>query len=164
MMTGRQNIHATAIVIGTTGLVFIGPSGAGKSSTAHACLVDAERRGLFARLIADDQVFVRAVNQSLLAERPETIAGRMEMRGSGIVAVPSLSRAVLHAAVEVNRLASLERLPAENARIELLPGHFLPLVRLAREMPEPLVVLSHLIPFRGLSEPRCGPNPGQTAI
>lgn len=164
MKTERLNIHATAIVIGTTGLLFTGPSGAGKSSTAHACLADAKRRGLFATLIADDQVFVRAVNGRLIAERPDTIAGRMELRGSGIVAMPSLARATLHVTVAINRLASMERLPEDDPRFEVLPGYALPLVRLAREMPEPLAVLSQLIPFRGLSGPSSDQNPDQSAF
>ena len=32
-MTAPANVHATAIVIGTTGLLFTGPSGSGKSTT-----------------------------------------------------------------------------------------------------------------------------------
>lgn len=151
MTDRRHNIHATAIVIGTTGLLFVGPSGAGKSSTAHACLTDAARRGLLARLVADDQVFIRLSGGRLIAECPEAIAGRMEMRGTGIIQTASLPHAVMEAVVEVNRLASMDRLPGEAERYEVLPGHDLPLVRLAREMPEPLGLLRRLIPFRGLS-------------
>lgn len=151
MMEPRHNIHATAIVIGTTGLIFIGPSGAGKSSTAHACLADAERRGLFASLVADDQVFIRHLHGRLIAERPQTIANRMEIRGTGILALPSLTKAALHVAVQVDRLSAMDRLPVGNERFEALQGHFLPLVHLARETPEPFALLQRLIPFRGLS-------------
>ena len=34
-MTHPVNVHATAIVIGTTGLLFTGPSGSGKSAIAR---------------------------------------------------------------------------------------------------------------------------------
>ncbi|MCF3643194.1 HPr kinase/phosphorylase, partial [Rhizobium sp. TRM95111] len=35
-MAGPVNVHATAIVVATTGIVFVGPSGAGKTRLALA--------------------------------------------------------------------------------------------------------------------------------
>ena len=151
-MSGRgRNIHGTAVVIATTGLVFVGPSGAGKSMVAHACLGQAEQRGLFARLVADDQIFVTVEHGQVLAQRPDSIRGQMELRGSGIVTLPSLGRARLDHAVMVCDPALLERLPPEEECFEILPDVLLPLVRISASAPDPLSRLARFIPFLGLS-------------
>lgn len=151
-MSGRgQNVHGTAVVVGTTGLLFVGPSGAGKSSVAHACLRDAGGRGLFARLIADDQVFVSSVGGAVMARRPDNIRGQLELRGSGIVTVPSLPMALLHHAVMVGDPATLERLPPEEESLEILPQVLLPLIRLSSTAADPLSRIGRFVPFLGLS-------------
>ena len=38
MNGGTLNIHATAVVLGTRGILFTGPSGSGKSMLAFACI------------------------------------------------------------------------------------------------------------------------------
>ena len=72
-------IHATCIAIDSRGVLLLGPSGAGKSDLALR-LIDAG-----AMLVADDQVVLRAEDGALLARPPPTLAGRMEVRGIGIV-------------------------------------------------------------------------------
>jgi serine kinase of HPr protein (carbohydrate metabolism regulator) len=46
MSTTPVNIHATAVIVGKTGLLFLGPSGWGKSMLAFACITEAQRAGL----------------------------------------------------------------------------------------------------------------------
>lgn len=58
-----------------------GPSGAGKSDLALR-LID---RG--ATLISDDYTLLTRSGTALIASAPETIAGRIEVRGLGIVSV-----------------------------------------------------------------------------
>ncbi len=58
MTEAAFNIHATAIVVGKTGLLFSGPSGWGKSMLAFTCMTEARRLGLFTALVADDQVLL----------------------------------------------------------------------------------------------------------
>ena len=80
-MTGKtSNIHATAIVIGKIGLLFLGPSGSGKSTLAFSCLAAAKPLGLSANLIADDRVLICEQDGSVIAECPPSIAGLMEIR------------------------------------------------------------------------------------
>ena len=55
-MSRAVNVHGTAIVIGTTGLIFVGPSGSGKTAAALHCIGRAGAHGLFSALVADDQV------------------------------------------------------------------------------------------------------------
>ena len=58
MNAERFNLHATALTVQDTGILFVGPSGSGKSELAFSFLTEAERCGLPAALIADDQIFV----------------------------------------------------------------------------------------------------------
>lgn len=147
MTASPVNIHGTAIVIGTTGLLFIGPSGCGKSELAHACLSAAPERGLFGRLVADDQVFIEARSGRIIAHRPASIAGLMEVRGTGIAQLPSLPHARLHYAVRPGPLSEMERLPESASLHPLLPGASLPLLHVAREAPDVLAILARFIPF-----------------
>lgn len=147
------NLHATAIVIGDVGLLFTGASGSGKSAAAFACMVDARRRNLFSALVADDQIFVDRRGEALFAMRPATIAGLMELRGSGIATLPSVAETPLHLAVRMVDLPGDERLPPDGEVFDLADLGQLPLVRLARQMPEPLAVLSLLHPALGAFSP-----------
>lgn len=127
---GSTNIHATAIVIESRGLLFIGPSGSGKSSTALSCLIAARDLGLFAALVADDQVFVSTVNGRVIARRPDSIAGLAELRGAGIVPVPSLPSAVIDCAILPVTPPFTERIPPEKESHVLPDSSSLPLLRL----------------------------------
>lgn len=80
-------IHATCIVLGEAGLLLRGPSGSGKSSLARLLIDGAAVRGRFARLVSDDRVEVAACHGRLVARAVRTIAGRMEARGLGLIAV-----------------------------------------------------------------------------
>lgn len=77
-------MHATAVarygVDGWRGVLLTGPSGAGKSDLALRLTA----RGW--RLVADDYSCVWASAGAVWAAAPERIAGRIEVRGVGIVA------------------------------------------------------------------------------
>lgn len=75
-------LHASCIAMGDRALLITGSSGAGKSDLALR-LID---RG--AVLVSDDQVSVTVIGGVLLAEAPPLIAGKIEVRGLGIVAMP----------------------------------------------------------------------------
>ena len=78
-----ENIHATAILIGERGILITGPSGSGKTTLALALIDHFGRRGLFARLIGDDQLFVTAHFGRLVCHAPASIAGLTEVPGLG---------------------------------------------------------------------------------
>lgn len=151
-----RNVHGTAIVAGTTGLIFVGPSGIGKSSMAFACLSQARRLGLYAALIGDDQVFISVAGGHVIAHRPPTIAGLMEFRGTGIGTVESLPYAILHNVIDVVDPLECERLPAENAHFFVNEEVSLPLVRMARTTTEPLSLLATFIPQLARQTPYAG--------
>lgn len=130
MNAERFNLHATAIVVQSTGILFTGPSGSGKSELAFSFLTEAERCGLPAALIADDQIFVYRDGENIIAERPEAIAGLLELRGSGIVSLKSIARAPLHFAVTTVVSPENPRLPEDDEMLSLPGGGQLPLLRI----------------------------------
>jgi serine kinase of HPr protein (carbohydrate metabolism regulator) len=143
---GRINIHGTAVVLGTRGFLFCGPSGSGKSTMAFACLDRARRAGAFAALVADDQVFISAETNAVIAARPPSIAGLIEIRGSGIARIASIGKAVLHLAIGVVEEDKAERLPPDDERLDLGPAGSLPLIRLLRSTSDPLAVIAAIRP------------------
>ena len=70
-----DRLHATAVAIGGVAVLIEGPSGSGKSDLALR-LID---RG--AVLISDDQTLLIRAGSRLLARPPQTIAGKLEVRG-----------------------------------------------------------------------------------
>ena len=74
-----ETLHASAVAIEGRAVLIGGRSGTGKSDLALR-LID---RG--AGLISDDYTYVRRVNGQALASAPANIAGKIEVRGVGIV-------------------------------------------------------------------------------
>ena len=125
------NVHGTAIVIGTTGLLFVGPSGSGKSSAALDCLAAAKAAHLFSALVSDDQVMVTHSGGHIIGRPPAAIAGLIEIRGAGIVKTESIEAAILTVAVMPVAPPFEIRIAPENDAWSDDSGHFnLPLVRL----------------------------------
>ncbi|MGO4437185.1 HPr kinase/phosphorylase [Rhizobium sp. RAF56] len=149
MIGKAANVHATAIVVETTGLIFVGPSGSGKSSLAFSCLAEARALGLSAVLVADDQVFLSLDGADVVARCPPTIAGLMEVRGTGIISLPYQSQAVLHYAVMPIDLAVADRLPPEDERLDLAADISLPLIRISSTARNPLAIIMAKIPVSG---------------
>ncbi len=133
MSAEPTNFHGTAIVIGQTGLLFVGPSGSGKSEIAFSFLTEAERCGLESALVADDQVFLTCRDGVVIAQRPQSIAGLLELRGSGIISMKSVASAPMHYAITTVLSAETPRLPPENEMLELPGGGGLPLLRIPRD-------------------------------
>jgi serine kinase of HPr protein (carbohydrate metabolism regulator) len=98
-------VHGSSVALDGRGILLRGPSGSGKSDLALR-LID---QG--AMLVADDQTELRRAGDGIEMTPPATIAGRMEVRGLGIVDVPHLPRAPLDLVVELAPPASVERMP-----------------------------------------------------
>lgn len=125
----QQNMHATALVAGETGILVTGQSGSGKSALALDLIRSAASAGRFAALVADDQVLLQAVDGRVLAAAPSATAGLVEVRGSAIVSVPHLRRAVMHVVISLDPSADQPRLPDPQDRCDLGKGIRLPLLR-----------------------------------
>lgn len=140
------NLHGTAIVIGTSGLLFIGPSGSGKSSLALNCLQTAQQAGQYCALIADDQVFIEDAHGQVVARRPSTTAGLIEIRHTGIAHIGSIEAAVLHLAIMIVEPQRANRLPPDEETYALPIGLHLPLLRIAYNTTFPLKIIASMKP------------------
>ena len=117
-----EYLHATTVALDGRGIALIGPPGAGKSDLALR-LID---RG--ALLVSDDQTLVERRGGRLFASAPDSIAGKLEVRGLGIVEMAFRSPVPLVLLAELQPRDRIERLP-ERAWRELC-GLSLPLVTL----------------------------------
>ncbi len=125
----RPNLHATGIVLGTVGLLIAGPSGAGKTTLALAMIETWRRHGRFARLIADDQVFLSAANGRLLASAPPSIAGTAEIFGLGPMPAEYLGTAAVDAFCRLGATSEPPRF--RQPAFEMLQGCRVPRIELA---------------------------------
>ena len=122
-MTGprlsTENLHASCVAIDGRSVVICGPSGSGKSDLALR-LID---RGF--TLVSDDRTILRKEDGTLLAAAPETIRGKLEVRGIGIVDMPDVQDVAVALVVELT--SEIERLPDDN-RERLILGNAIPLI------------------------------------
>jgi len=109
-VSSATQIHATCVEVAGAGILLLGASGTGKSDLALR-LID---RG--ARLVADDRTDLLRRDGGLYASAPENIAGRIEVRGLGILAVPAVAQARVRLAIELVAAALVERLPESRQR------------------------------------------------
>ena len=98
-------LHATCVAIDGRGVLLRGASGAGKSDLALR-LID---QG--ADLVVDDRVDLFDVDGVLRAASPAAIAGRMEVRGIGVIPMPYLPSAEIVLLVDLVRPEVVERMP-----------------------------------------------------
>jgi serine kinase of HPr protein (carbohydrate metabolism regulator) len=119
----KTQIHATCVELNGIGIVLRGPSGSGKSDLALRLIDNG------ARLVADDRINLTVEGGSLFASPPPQIAGRLEVRGIGIVPMPHTARVRVGMVVDLVAPQEVERVP-DPARCEYL-GIGLPLLALA---------------------------------
>lgn len=133
MSAEMVQIHATAIALDDRAALILGPSGSGKSDLALRCILQGawiDGRHCLGQLVADDQVIVEETVRGLIARPPDAIAGRIEVRGVGIMEVPHAATARLVLAVELAEPVAIARLPDPQPAMSLL-GAEIPLVRVA---------------------------------
>lgn len=110
--------YGTAIAFEGVGFLVRGPSGSGKSDLALRLLMQG---GV---LIADDQTLVYRQDDQLLAQCPEPLKNKLEVRGVGIVFIPTVEKHPLHALIKLQSWDLIERLP--DPCFETLGGVSLP--------------------------------------
>jgi serine kinase of HPr protein (carbohydrate metabolism regulator) len=122
-MNGRllssEALHASTVAIGGRAVMITGPSGAGKSDLALR-LID---RGF--TLVSDDQTLVQRDGDRLIAAAPPSIAGKLEIRGLGIVEIDTAGNVPVALLVELT--SDIQRLPDDSRERPIL-GVPLPLV------------------------------------
>ena len=114
-----ETIHASTVAVEGRAVVISGPSGAGKSDLALRLL----DRGF--SLVSDDQTTIRRDGDRLIASAPPNIAGKLEIRGVGIVDMDVLKDVPVALFVELT--SEIQRLPDDSRERPLL-GVRLPLI------------------------------------
>ena len=104
----NETLHASTVAIDGRGVMLEGPSGAGKSDLALR-LID---RG--AVLVSDDYTVLARTGDMLVASAPPTIAGRIEVRGVGILPIATVSQVPV--ALLVRLTSEIDRLPEPGLR------------------------------------------------
>ena len=135
-----ETVHATCVAIAGEAVLLAGRSGSGKSDLALR-LID---RG--AALVSDDYTELRRVGGTLLARAPAAIAGKIELRGVGIIGLETAADAPVCLYADLD--SAPERLP-ERAAIRLC-GVDIPLVALAALEPSAALKLEHALVHFGL--------------
>jgi serine kinase of HPr protein (carbohydrate metabolism regulator) len=137
----RETVHASCIAIGGRAVLIRGASGSGKSDLALR-LID---RG--ASLVSDDYTELTADGDRLLASPPTTIAGKLEIRGVGIIEIASVTGAPV--ALLVDLAGTVERLP--EPRADTIAGVAIPTVALAALEASAPIKLETALLLHGLS-------------
>ncbi|PSJ39880.1 HPr kinase/phosphorylase [Allosphingosinicella deserti] len=131
-------LHASCVAIEGRAVLVAGRSGSGKSDLALR-LID---RG--ARLVSDDYTELCARDGRLLAAAPERIAGKLEVRGIGIVDLEPLAHVPVALLVDLD--LGPERMP--DAASRSFAGIEIPVIGLAAlEASAPIKVESALLRF-----------------
>jgi serine kinase of HPr protein (carbohydrate metabolism regulator) len=116
-----ETLHASCVAIDGRAVLIEGRSGSGKSDLALR-LID---RG--AKLVSDDYTVLVRERDRVLAQPPATIAGRIEVRGIGIVDMPYAER--VPAALVVCLADQVERMP-EDGESRTIAGVAVPMITL----------------------------------
>ena len=114
-----ENLHASCVSSEGRAVLIAGPSGSGKSDLALR-LID---RGF--TLVSDDRTILRKDGDNLVASAPETIKGKLEIRGIGIVDMESINDVPVALVVEIT--GDMQRMP-DDSRERTILGAGIPLV------------------------------------
>src|SRR4249919_2367366 len=114
-----ETLHCSTVAKDGRAVLITGPSGSGKSDLSLR-LFD---RGF--SLVSDDQTIVRKDGDRLLASAPPTIAGKLEVRGIGIVEMDRADDVPIALIVELT--SDIQRLPDDSRERPIL-GIKLPLI------------------------------------
>lgn len=101
VMNAAVHVHASALVVGETGVLVRGPSGAGKSALALAMIEAARSASLFASLIGDDRVLLSRAGPHVIARPHPAIAGLIEKRGQGLASINHEPGALLSCVIDL---------------------------------------------------------------
>jgi len=120
-----DRVYATCVAMEENGawraVLLRGPSGSGKSDLALRLTGDG------ARLVADDQTALTDRDGALLASAPDSIAGRLEVRGVGVVDIAHLDGVPVALVCDLCELSQVPRLP--DAECVSLAGIEIPRLR-----------------------------------
>jgi HPr kinase/phosphorylase len=123
-------IHASCVAFGAKGVLIRGKPGSGKSDLVLR-LIDAAGFGLGetplrAKLVADDQVMLTRVGDLVHAGPPPALAGKLEIRGQGIVDFAWTENIALCLVADLAPVSEIPRMPEAHDLTASLLGIELP--------------------------------------
>jgi serine kinase of HPr protein (carbohydrate metabolism regulator) len=135
---GDLLVHGTCVAISSDnallkGALLRGAPGSGKSDLAlrFISLFGGDGTpGDGARLVSDDQVLLIRKGDTLLASPPGTIAGKLEVRGLGIVEMDHQANAPLAMIVDLVSADEVPRMPCDPPPCEDVLGVSVPVLKL----------------------------------
>lgn len=131
MREARELVHGTCVALGNRAALLRGGSGAGKSDLALRFMALPREGELQPLLVADDQVWVETRSDgSLMASVPQTIAGKIEVRGLGILEVPFVAEAPLKLVCDLVGGKDVPRMPPEPWERTVIMGVAVPALKL----------------------------------
>lgn len=131
MTEARELVHGTCVALGNRAALLRGGSGAGKSDLALRFMALPREGELQPLLVADDQVWVETRSDgSLMASVPQAIAGKIEIRGLGILEVPFVAEAPLVLVCDLVGGKDVPRMPPEPWERTVIMGVAVPVVKL----------------------------------
>ena len=107
-----ETVHASSVAVDGRAVLITGPSGSGKSDLALRLL----DRGF--TLVSDDQTIIKKDGTRLLASAPPTIAGKLEIRGIGIIDLEHVDGVPVALIVELT--GDIQRLPDDSRERPIL--------------------------------------------
>src|SRR4029434_1897121 len=128
----RELVHGTCVAFGRRAVLLRGEPGAGKSDLAFRFLALPPHDDARPILVAHDQLF-RASDESdaLIASPPPALAGKIEVRGIGIVELPFLRQVALHLVCDLVEAEDVPRMAPEPWERTEIAGIALPALKLA---------------------------------
>lgn len=102
-MNDVKSIHGSCVAIGQYAALLRGESGSGKSDLTLRFLNLTKPNGEAPdySLVADDRVIISNQNGKLIARSPDTIRGKIEIRGVGLISFKSIAQAELRIIVDL---------------------------------------------------------------
>lgn len=106
-----ETMHATTVALNGRAVLIRGASGSGKSALGLQLL------GLGAALVADDRTRLWRVGAQVMADAPDTIRGRIEARGVGILNAPACGPQAVALIVDLDRVEEVRLPPMRQAAL-----------------------------------------------
>ncbi|MEO1314022.1 MAG: HPr kinase/phosphatase C-terminal domain-containing protein, partial [Pseudomonadota bacterium] len=120
--TDAPTLHASCVAMGERAALITGASGSGKSTLALRLI------GQGAMLVADDQVHLRRIDQTLHGTPPAATAGLLEVRGLGLLQLNYQVWAQIVLVIDLDlppdvpRLPQLRKTSITDVCLPLIPG------------------------------------------